>query len=126
MVVDDDDIINIRQVKAYLFPYNIDVLFARSGTDAIEKCRMNPDLSIVFMDILMREMNGFETAEKIMQINKSITIIYQAAYVNDFLKDEIMTSLVCSYIGKPIKKELLLAEIRKHINVTKKSIHEEC
>lgn len=120
VMVVDDDINNCKLIEEYLLPYRIDVIIATSGIQAIEICSKNPGISLILMDILMRDMNGFQTAEKIQKIRKDIRIVYQTAYANDFLSDELMKNLVCGYIEKPIKRKTLLAEIGKYVEISKK------
>jgi len=121
-LVVDDETVNCKLIEEYLKSYNIEVLVAGSGLQAIEQCRRNPDISVILMDILMREMNGFQAAEIIQNLRKDIVIIFQTAYANEFLKDELMKNLACGYIEKPIRKEVLLNEVGKYINITRKEM----
>jgi len=122
ILVVDDETVNCKLIEEYLKSYNIEVLVAGSGLQAIEQCRRNPDISVILMDILMREMNGFQAAEIIQNLRKDIVIIFQTAYANEFLKDELMKNLACGYIEKPIRKEVLLNEVGKYINITRKEM----
>ncbi|PKP20435.1 MAG: hypothetical protein CVU05_09065 [Bacteroidetes bacterium HGW-Bacteroidetes-21] len=117
ILVVDDEIYNFKLIHAILHNYQAEVIYAHSGFEAIEKCKENFDITLVIMDIKMKGMNGFEAAQKILEFRNNIPIIYQTAYAKDFLKDDLMISIGSGYLEKPIKKDMLISEIRKNIRL---------
>lgn len=120
IMVVDDEINNCKLIQAYLASFRVELFMAQSGSEAIDLCKSNPDISLVLMDISLNDMNGFEVARQILEINKEIIIIYQTAYAREFINDELMQHLVCAYIEKPIRKEVLLSEMSRFIKITPK------
>ncbi len=93
-----------------------EILHAQNGADAIELCRNNSDLDLILMDINLPIMGGYEATRKIREFNKDIIIIAQTAYA---LKGDDVKAIEvgCNdYITKPIKTNLLMNMINKHIN----------
>lgn len=120
ILVVDDEIYNFKLISEILHRFDVNVLHASCGSEAIEQCMKNSDISLIFMDIRMKGMNGFEVAEKILGFRKNVPIVFQTAYAKDFLKDEFMISMDCGYLEKPIKKDKLIIEVKKHINLSLK------
>jgi PAS domain S-box-containing protein len=92
-----------------------EVLKVRSGFEAVETCRKNPDIDIVLMDIQMSEMNGYEAMDKIREFNKDMIIIAQTAYALSGERERAMEAGFNDYISKPILKGELLRIIQEHI-----------
>ena len=92
------------------------VIKVNTGLKAVEACRNNPDIDIVLMDIKMPEMDGYEATRQIRLFNNEVIIIAQTAYglTGDM---EMAIEAGCNdYISKPVKKELLIRMINKHLN----------
>lgn len=64
ILVVDDDARNIFALTSLLENQEMDVLTATNGRAAIEMIRNTPDLSMVLMDIMMPEMDGYETMRR--------------------------------------------------------------
>ena len=67
VLVVDDDVRNIFAVSSVLERRGMTVLSAGTGREAIETIESTPDLAIVLMDIMMPEMDGYETMQVIRQ-----------------------------------------------------------
>jgi PAS domain S-box-containing protein len=108
LVVDDN-----RDVLIYLsrilFDTGVKIFSSRSGVEAIEIFKSNPDIDIVLLDMQMPEMNGIETAQEIRKIRKDIPIVAQTAFVFEGDKDIILESGCDACLIKPIRKDQLLA-----------------
>ena len=87
---------------------------ARSGSEAVEVCRSNPDLDLILMDIQIPVMNGYEATRQIRQFNKDVIIIAQTAYALHGDKEESIKAGCNDYISKPIKKDELVSLIQKY------------
>src|SRR5262249_21306650 len=67
VLVVDDDIRNIFALTSVLENHDMQVLSATNGRQAIEIIEGTPDLSVVLMDIMMPEMDGYETMHRIRE-----------------------------------------------------------
>lgn len=115
LIVDDDEISEML-LEIDIKMYAKEILKAKTGVEAVESCRNNPDTDLVLMDIQMPEMNGYDASRQIRQFNKDVVIIAQTAYglVGD--REKAIESGCNDYISKPIKKDDLLLLIQKYFN----------
>jgi hypothetical protein len=113
LIVEDDEI-SYSLLSRTLQKISKEVLHAITGVEAVEYCKNNPDLDLVFMDIRMPIMDGIEATRQIRQFNKELIIIAQTAYA--FAGDsEIAIEAGCNdYISKPINKTLLYELMKKY------------
>jgi len=86
----------------------------KSGKEALESLKNNPDTNIVLMDIQMPEMNGYEATRQIRKFNKDIVIIAQSAFGINGDKVKAMEVGCTDYISKPINKNDLMTLIHKY------------
>ena len=93
-----------------------EILIGRTGVEAIEICRKNPDIDLILMDIRMPEMNGDEATRQIRKFNKDVVIIAQTAYGLSGDREKAIAAGCNDYISKPIDKDLLMAMMQKHFN----------
>jgi CheY-like chemotaxis protein len=91
------------------------ILTARTGNEAVNICRNNPDLDLILMDIQMPEMNGYEATSQIRQFNKDVVIIAQSAYALSHDRQKAIDAGCNDFISKPILKDDLLTLIQKHL-----------
>ena len=71
---------NFIYLKEILKPTGVQIQRAMNGREAVEICEKNKNLSIVLMDILMPEMDGYEAARKIKELRPYLPVIAQTAY----------------------------------------------
>jgi CheY-like chemotaxis protein len=95
-------------------PFSKEVLTVRSGVDAVEACRNNPDIDLILMDIQMPWMNGYEATRLIRQFNKEVIIIAQTAYSQIDDRENAIESGCNYYISKPLNLSLLKELLQKH------------
>ncbi len=104
ILIAEDDYVNQEYFKAVLRGLDLDIIIASDGEKAVQIALENPDIDIIFMDIRMPIMNGYEAASKIMQERPDAIIIAQTAYA---MPDERKRCIDCgckAYIVKPIMK----------------------
>jgi len=87
--------------------YCREILHAVNGEEAINLCRSNPDLDLVFMDIKMPVMGGYEATRKIREFNKEVIIIAQTAFAFPDDDKKAIEAGCNDYISKPIKAHVL-------------------
>jgi len=116
LVVEDDET-SYKYFGALLQKNIYDVLYAKTGVDAISACHDNPDIDLILMDIRMPVMDGYEATRQIRQFNKDVIIIAQTAYVLSDDREKAIEAGCNDYISKPVKKTLLYEIIKKHCNI---------
>jgi CheY-like chemotaxis protein len=92
----------------------MDVIFAENGRDGIEMHRANPDVDLVLMDIMMPELDGYETMEAIraMPEFKQLPIISLTAKAMKGDRDKCIEAGASDYITKPVDMDQLLSLMR--------------
>ena len=89
-----------------------EIIYVKTGKEAIETCKSNPEINIVLMDIKMPVMNGYEATREIRKFNKDLIIIAQTAYAQTGDREKALDAGCNDYISKPIKKEILIEKIK--------------
>ncbi|MEN8121218.1 MAG: response regulator [Bacteroidota bacterium] len=115
LVVEDDEI-SFLVLSEYLKQKNYKVVWAVNGKEAVSlvKNSKNP-FSLILMDILMPEMNGFKATEKIKLINGNIPIIAQTAVAFDWNNDDDFANFDY-FITKPLDFQKLGELIYSAVN----------
>jgi CheY-like chemotaxis protein len=114
VLVVDDDVRNLFAVTTVFEKYNIDVITAESGKEAIELMNESDDIEMVLMDIMMPEMDGYETMQKIRREHKNNTlpIIAVTAKAMKGDRQKCIEAGASDYITKPLKMDQLLSMMR--------------
>jgi len=107
LLVDDNKDVLIY-LNRILSDTGVSILTARSGFEAIEIIKTNPDIDVVLLDMQMPEMNGIEATKEIRKIRKDIPIIAQTAFIFEDDKDIILEAGCDACLIKPIRREHLL------------------
>lgn len=104
LIAEDNDINYMLLEKIIQFK-NHQVLRANNGKEAVEICQENSAIDLVFMDIKMPIMDGFEAFALIKKFRPSLPIVANTAYSSTEDREKIMTTGFTSYISKPLNKE---------------------
>jgi HAMP domain-containing protein/signal transduction histidine kinase/CheY-like chemotaxis protein len=114
VLVVDDDVRNLFALTTAFEHYNIIVLTAESGREAINILNENNMIDIVLMDIMMPEMDGYETTQKIRREHKNSTlpIIAVTAKAMKGDREKCLEAGASDYITKPVKIDQLLSLMR--------------
>ncbi|HVK95685.1 MAG TPA: response regulator, partial [Noviherbaspirillum sp.] len=114
VLVVDDDLRNIFALSSVLERQDMKVLYAENGRDGIEVLQSNPDVEIVLMDIMMPEMDGYDTMRAIRRIQrfKSLPIITLTAKAMKGDRDKCIAAGASDYITKPVDAAQLLSLMR--------------
>ena len=105
ILVAEDDNINFLLIKRILELRKFKVLRAVNGQEAVDMCKGNSDIHLVFMDIKMPVLNGFEAFKLINSFNPQLPIIAQTAYASVEDYEKIMKLGFTAYVSKPLDKE---------------------
>jgi HAMP domain-containing protein/signal transduction histidine kinase/DNA-binding response OmpR family regulator len=115
VLVVDDDVRNLFALTTVFERYNINVITAESGKEAISIIADdNPKIDMVLMDIMMPEMDGYETTQKIRREHKnsSLPIIAVTAKAMKGDRQKCIEAGASDYITKPLKIDQLLSLMR--------------
>lgn len=93
-----------------------DMIHARTGLEAVELCRDNPDIDLILMDVKMPIYSGYEATQQIRKFNSDVIIIAQTAYGLSGDKEKAISAGCNDYLSKPIMKDKLLSIIKKYIS----------
>lgn len=116
VLVAEDDNINFKLIEKLLKIFNFKVIRAKDGLEAVEICKTNHEIDLVFMDIKMPNLDGYGAFEKIREFNKEIPIIAQTSYSFPEEVQKIQNLGFNDFISKPLDKELLYDLIKKYFN----------
>ena len=114
VLIVDDDVRNIFALSSVLERRGMTVLTAGTGREAIATLESTPDLAIVLMDIMMPEMDGYETMQVIRQ-NPSfrrLPIIALTAKAMKGDREKCLEAGASEYLAKPVNTEQLLSALR--------------
>ena len=114
VLVVDDDARNIFAVSSVLERRGMVVLSAETGREAISTIESTPDLAIVLMDIMMPEMDGYETMQRIRQnpAMRRLPIIALTAKAMKGDRERCLEAGASEYLAKPVNTEQLLSSLR--------------
>jgi CheY-like chemotaxis protein/HAMP domain-containing protein len=113
-LVVDDDIRNIFALSSVLERRGMIVLTAGTGREAIETLETTPDLAIVLMDIMMPEMDGYETMQVIRRnpALQRLPIVALTAKAMKGDREKCLEAGASDYLAKPVNTEQLLSALR--------------
>ncbi|MBA3708301.1 MAG: HAMP domain-containing protein, partial [Planctomycetes bacterium] len=111
VLVVDDDIRNIFAMTSLLERYKMEVLSAENGKDAIAVLENTPDIDVALMDIMMPEMDGYDTMRAIRRNAKfrSLPIIALTAKAMKGDREKCIEAGASDYVAKPVDSEKLLS-----------------
>ncbi len=109
VLICDDDSKNVFTLTTLLQEWGLVVDSAYNGKDAIEKVNEEDNYSLVLMDIMMPEMDGYETIKKIRKIKgkENLPIIALTAKVMKGDREKCLSIGASDYLGKPIEPTIL-------------------
>ncbi|UWZ82626.1 HAMP domain-containing protein [Occallatibacter riparius] len=114
VLVVDDDVRNIFALSSVLERRGMQVVSAGNGREAIQIIESTPDLAIVLMDIMMPEMDGYETMQIIRQnpALRRLPIIALTAKAMKGDREKCLEAGASEYLAKPVNTEQLLSALR--------------
>jgi CheY-like chemotaxis protein/signal transduction histidine kinase len=114
VLVVDDDMRNIFALSSVLERRGMVVLTAGTGREAISMLESTPDVSIVLMDIMMPEMDGYATMQVIRQNSalRRLPIIALTAKAMKGDREKCLEAGASEYLAKPVNTDQLLSALR--------------
>jgi HAMP domain-containing protein/CheY-like chemotaxis protein len=114
ILIVDDDVRNVFALTSALEAHEMEVLYAENGRDGIELLRRNPDVDLVLMDIMMPELDGYQTTRAIREEDafKQLPIISLTAKAMKGDREKAIAAGASDYITKPVDTDQLLSLMR--------------
>ena len=114
----DDDARNIFALSSVLERRGMRVLTATTGNEAIQLIESNNDIAIVLMDIMMPEMDGYQTMEQIRKNAnfRRLPIIALTAKAMKGDREKCLDAGASDYLAKPVNTEQLLSALRSWLH----------
>jgi HAMP domain-containing protein/signal transduction histidine kinase/CheY-like chemotaxis protein len=115
ILIVDDDVRNIFALTSILESNKMKVTYAERGIEAIKILEEDPSIELVLMDVMMPDMDGYETIRRIRALGndfKSLPIIALTAKAMKGDREKCMESGASDYIAKPVDVEQLKSLLR--------------
>jgi len=114
VLIVDDDVRNIFALTSFLEQYDMEIFFAENGREGIDLLRTHADIGVVLMDVMMPELDGYETTRLIRQQERlrSLPIIALTAKAMQGDREKCIEAGASDYITKPVDTEQLLTLLR--------------
>jgi CheY-like chemotaxis protein/signal transduction histidine kinase/HAMP domain-containing protein len=114
ILIVDDDVRNVFALTSVLEAHGMEVLYAENGKDGVELLRRTPDVDLVLMDIMMPELDGYETTRLIRADGEfeQLPIISLTAKAMKGDREKAIAAGASDYITKPVDTDQLLSLMR--------------
>jgi CheY-like chemotaxis protein len=114
VLIVDDDIRNIFSLTSVLESHDVEVLHAERGKDGILILEQTPGVDVALIDIMMPDMDGYETIKQIRRHSQltDLPLIAVTAKAMKGDRQKCLDAGASDYIAKPVDIELLLALVR--------------
>nr|WP_121270039.1 response regulator [Pedobacter schmidteae] len=114
VLIADDDVRNIFSLTKALEQHKMKVLAATDGKEALQVLKDNPLVDIVLMDMMMPEMDGYETTKEIRKVSayKQLPVLAVTAKAMMGDRDKCIAAGASDYISKPVDIDQLISLLR--------------
>ncbi|GGM88772.1 hypothetical protein GCM10010967_21830 [Dyadobacter beijingensis] len=114
VLIADDDVRNIFSLSKSLENYKMNVITALDGKEALQKLQENPGVDVVLLDMMMPQMDGYETAKRIRENpqwrNLPVIAVTAKAMTGD--REKCINAGASDYITKPVDIDQLMSLLR--------------
>jgi hypothetical protein len=114
VLIVDDDVRNIFAMTSLLERHGMQVISAENGKEALLRLSSTPAIDVVLMDIMLPEMDGYETTRAIrnMPERRSLPILALTAKAMKGDREKCLEAGASDYIAKPVEADHLVAQLR--------------
>jgi len=114
ILITDDDVRNIFSLTKALEKYKVEVVVAMDGKHALQQIKEHKDIDVILMDMMMPEMDGYETIKEIRKMpaftRLPIIAITAKSMIGD--REKCIVAGASDYISKPVDIDQLLSLLR--------------
>ena len=114
ILIVDDDVRNVFALTSVLEGHGMEVVFAETGAEGLEKLEASSDIDLVLMDIMLPEMDGYETMQQIRARDRfeRLPVIALTAKAMKGDRQKSIAAGASDYIAKPVDTDQLLSLMR--------------
>jgi CheY-like chemotaxis protein len=114
VLIVDDDMRNVFALTSVLEARRMNVRYAENGLEAMKLLEEDPDVDVVLMDIMMPELDGYETIRRIRALPRfeSLPIISLTAKAMKGDREKSIAAGASDYITKPVDTDKLVSLLR--------------
>ena len=114
VLIVDDDARNIFALTSVLERHKMEVFYAENGLKGIEVLKKTEGISCLLMDVMMPEMDGYETTREIRRMPEfaSVPIIALTAKAMKGDREKCLEAGASDYLAKPVNTEQLFSALR--------------
>ncbi|MFD1885825.1 CHASE3 domain-containing protein [Paenibacillus wenxiniae] len=126
ILIVDDDIRNVYALTSMLERYNMNIVISQNGRDALEILHMDQHIDLILMDIMMPELDGYETMKTVRNLYgySDVPIIVLTAKAMKEDREKSIQAGATDYMSKPLHMQDVLQRIRywMHQQVERSSV----
>ena len=117
IIVIDDDIRNIFSLASALEEYGINLRYAESGRAGLDLLKVTPDVDVILVDIMMPDMDGYETIREIRALEDFVDLPVVAVTAKAMKGDrqKCIQAGASDYVSKPVDIDQLISVLRVSI-----------
>ncbi len=115
LVVEDEERVRVLSVES-LRELGYRVLQADGGTSALEMLRQNPDVELLFTDIVMPDMNGRKLADAAQAMHPGLKVLYTTGFTRNAVVHNGILDPGVKFLAKPFNLEQLAAKIHEALH----------
>jgi CheY-like chemotaxis protein len=114
ILIVDDDVRNVFALTSALEAHGMEVRYAENGREALEALRADADVDLVLMDVMMPELDGYETMRAIRRMPEleHLPVIALTAKAMAGDRDKSIDAGASDYVTKPVDTDQLLSLLR--------------
>ena len=112
LIAEDDDL-NYKYLQVLFSNFNVRIIRAFNGQEAVEKGLTDESINLVLMDMKMPILDGYEATRKLKAIKPNLPIIATTAYALSGDREKALAAGCDEYVSKPLLKEDLFEKIEK-------------
>lgn len=112
----EDETFSQSFIETVLLPFDVKIVYAENGFEALNQVRLNPDIDLILMDVRLPRLNGIEATKKIRLLGFTKPIIAQTANALTEDKKSCMDAGCNDFITKPIDRMELLKKLDAYLS----------
>jgi HAMP domain-containing protein/signal transduction histidine kinase/CheY-like chemotaxis protein len=118
VLIVDDDVRNVFALASALEAHGMEVRFAENGREGLQSLQADPIVDLVLMDVMMPEMDGYQTMRAIREVPElaELPVIALTAKAMQGDRDKSIAAGASDYITKPVDMDQLIALMRVWLN----------
>jgi PAS domain S-box-containing protein len=116
LLIAEDNLYNYKLLEAILEGTNTEIVWAKDGLEAVERCKSDKGFDMVLMDLRMPNMDGIEATREIRKFNKDMPVLAVSAYTMDDERENTIQAGCNDFMSKPVDPKQLLDMMQRYID----------